>query len=49
MLLFFFDLSSELCVALDPVRMSFEYAAGVAPHGTYHISKKAAAFGALEA
>ena len=49
MLLFFFDLSYELCVALNPGLISFEYAAGVAPHGTYHINRKAAAFGALEA
>lgn len=46
MLRFFFDLSYELSVALDPSEMLFAFAGGAGGQGTYHTSKKAAVFGA---
>jgi len=49
MLLFFFELSYELCVALGPSQMFLAYGGGAAGQDGYHTSKKAAVFGAPEA
>jgi hypothetical protein len=53
MLLFFFELSYELCVALGPSQMFLAYGGGAVGQDSwqdgYHTSKKAAVFGAPEA
>jgi hypothetical protein len=49
MLLFFFELSYELCVALDASQMFLADGGGADGQDGYHTSKKAAVFGAPEA
>ena len=49
MLLFFFELSYELCVALDLSQMFLAYGGGAVGQDSYHANKKAAVLGAPEA